>query len=434
MVRRWTGVVALVLCLVALPALAKAQVATPGATPGTGAAALDLPAMVLFPTDMEEEGLELSVGRFFDAAFLVSPIMLRTGWSEEEVRDRLAATGHGRNYTLTLEKDWPVGLATPTGTEGEAASKRVVTTVTEYPSAEAAAAGFALIEVEAEERGRLPGFSTEEDRPLSANIGDEAELTYSAGTTSDSQIPYATANLTFRDGNLIGDVFIDNLVDLEEPDAAELELLARKLLARMEMVRNGETPDLSQRVLRLEGPTYYDHYERMAGLEIARAYDPSDYITKRQERISAETMYIRDQDITGGEQPAYLMVQVLQYDSPAAAESYSLADWLTRVQAPGSGYVDVTELTDLPALGDDAVGVSFTYPGDDAFSGWYGHTFVIREGSYVAVMRVEQPDAASLDVALDLAKAQIACMVNGGCGVPQAVPAGLLGGAATPAP
>lgn len=434
MVRQRAGLVALVLCLVALPALAQAQEATPGATPVDGAVALDLPAMVLFPADMDEDGLELASGTFFDAEFLVSPIMLRTGWSEEEVRDRLAATGHGRNYTLTLEKDWPAGMATPTGTEGEAASKRVITTVTEYPSAEAAAAGFALIEVEAEESGRLPGFSAEEDRSLSSAIGDEAELTYSTGATSDSQIPYATANLTFRDGNLIGDVFIDNLVDLEEPDVAELERLARKLLARMEMVRNGEAPDLSQRVLRLEGQTYYDHYERLAGLEIVRAYDPSDYIAERQGRISAEAKYIRDQDISVGDQPAYLMVQLLQYASPVEAESYSLADWLTRVLAPDSGYMDVTELTDLPALGDDAVGVGFTYPGADAFSGWYGHTFVIREGSYVAVMRVEQPGDASLDVALDLAEAQAACLVSGGCDVPQGGPAGLLGGTATPAP
>src|SRR5690348_12640271 len=156
--------------LALLPALVQAQDATPtGAVPPA-----DLTAMVLFPADVPGSGLALDQGYFEDSTDFVPGIVERTGKSEQEAQADLDAFGFGRRYALRLAEAWPGGIATPVGIDAPIDNpwaRSVETIVTEFPSAEDAAAAFTYMERDAEDAGDVASLGDEEDWPLDTVIG-----------------------------------------------------------------------------------------------------------------------------------------------------------------------------------------------------------------------------------------------------------------------
>ena len=423
--KRVLGCAGMVAALALVPAFGQAQDATPtGAVPPA-----DLTAMVLFPGDIPGSGLALDQGSFEDPMATVQVISERTGKTEQEVQADLDAFGFGRRYELRLAEVWPTGIATPAGIDNPW-GRTVTTIVSEYPSAEDAAAAFTYIEREAEDAGTPAFFTSEEDWPLDTVIGDEAELTSAVGITSDTQESYTTLNLTFRSGNLIGDVIVDDLLG-RELDSTEVERLAGQLLARIEAVRSGEMPDLGQRVLRFAGPTYGDSYTRLDGMAIPRHGDSAEVTAERQARSKAQTIYARDQDIEGTAQGAYLITQVFQFASPDDAAAFDM-DAIRQGVADDPTFSAADVITDSPAHGDASQIFHYVYADDSDYPGWSGYGIVTKSGSSMIILYLELPADFAPEMALELAEMQLACATGVPCPDEQPVPASLLTPVATP--
>jgi hypothetical protein len=419
----------MVASLALLPALVQAQDATPtGAVPPA-----NLTAMALFPGDVPGSGLALDRGYFEDPVDMVLAVAERTGKSEQEVQADLDAFGYGRRYVLRLAEAMPTGIATPVGIDNSLEipwGRTVQTIVSEFPSAEGAAAAFTYIERDAETAGSRAIHTSEEDWPLYTVIGDEAELTYWEGVTSDTKEPYTSLNLTFRSGNLIGDVIVEDFL-ARELESAEVEELAGQLLAHMEAARSGEMPDLGERVLRFAGPTYEDSYTRLDGIAMPRHGVPAEETAELQERSNAQAIYTRDQDIDGAAQSAYLITQVLQFASPDDAAAFD-TDTLRQRLADDPSYSAVDAITDNPALGDASQIFHYVYADDSDYPGWSGYGIATRSGPSVIVLYLEQTGDFVPEAAVELAEMQLACVTGASCPDEQPVPASLLGPTGTP--
>lgn len=424
--KRILGSAGLVASLALVPALVQAQDATPAAAVPPA----DLTAMVLFPGDLPGSGLALDAGRFEEPVEMVQAMAERTGKPEQQVQAEFDAFGFGRRYALRLAEPWPTGTPTPAGIDNPW-GKTVTTIVSEFPSAEDAAAAFTYIEHEAEDAGSLAFFTSEEDQPLDAVIGDEAELTTAAGMASDTQQPYTTLNLTFRSGNLIGDVIIDDLL-AREIDSSEIERLAAQLLARMDAVRSGEMPDLGQRVLRFAGPTYNDSYTRLDGTYIPRHGETAEETAEAQARSNARASYALDQDIEGTAQPAYLTAHVYQFASPEDAATFDMDSPRQRL-AEDPIYSTAEAVTSDLSLGDASKIFRYVYADTSDYAGWSGYGVVARSGPSMIVLYLEQTGELPLETAMELAEMQLACVTSAPCPDELPVPASLLAPAATPA-
>ncbi|MFN8679218.1 MAG: hypothetical protein U0Z70_22745 [Thermomicrobiales bacterium] len=427
--KRALGCAGMVATLALVPALAQAQEATPAETVPPA----NLTAMVLFPGDLPGSGLTLSDGSFEDRTFVVQSVVEQTGKFEREVHADFDAFGFGRRYALRLAEAWPTGIATPVGIDAPIENpwvRTVSTIVTEFPSAEDAAAAFTYIEHDAEDAGSLANFTDVKDLPLDAVIGDEAELTSAVGVTTDAQRPYTTMNLTFRSGNLIGDVEISDYL-ARELDSAEIEGLAEQLLARMEAVRNGEMPDLGQRVLRFAGPAYNDSYTRLDGMYIPRHGETAQITAERQARSNAQAIYTREQDIEGTAQGAYLITHVLQFASPADAAAYDM-DAVRQRLADDPTFTAIEAIAGSRTIGGASQIFHYAYADDSEYTGWSGYGIVAQSGSSVITLYLELPSDFAPEIAVELAEMQLACATGAPCPDELPVPASLLAPAATP--
>lgn len=423
--KRILGCAGIVATLALGPALALAQDATPA---GNGPPA-NLTAMALFPTDLPGSGLTLGGGLFEPSSETAEANAERTGKTVQEAQATLDAFGYGRRYEVRLAEAWPAGTPTPAGVDNPW-GRLVSTVVTEFPSAEDAAAAFTYIEKESEAAGGLSFFPEEEDVPLDTVIGDEAELTAAVGVALDTEAPYTTLNLTFRSGNLIADVMIDDFLN-REIDQAEIEELATLLLARIDAVRNGEMPDLGERMLRFAGKTYSDSYTRLDGVALPQHTVTAEQTAELQARSDAQAIYTRDQDIEGAAQPAYLSTQLLQFASPEAAAALDV-DALNQRFAGDPFYSDVAAVAGAPTLGDASTIFGYGYADDTDYAGWLGYNIIARSGPAMVIMQIEQPGGLALETAVELAELQLACATGDPCPEEQPLPASLLAPAATP--
>lgn len=398
----WTRIarsLGLAIWLAALPALVGAQEATP-----TGERLpVDLTAMVLFPTDIPGQDLALGFGAFTDPA-------------------ELAPDDAERQYQLTLFEAWPTELATPVGLT-VAAARTVTTGVTEFPSAQDAATALASLEQDTESAELPPGVTSQEEQPLDAVIGDEAALTAATGLTPAGGDPFTSLSVNFREDNLLGTVVMEEFAG-RAIETTEIAGLAQQLVDRIEAVRQGERPDLGQRVLRFAGPAGLDHYTRIDGILLPRREATAAVLAEEQARSTVQAIYTRDQEIAGAIQPTYLSLQVGIFASPEEATTYQLDGVRQRV-ARDPLYETVEPVADAPTMGDASEVFAYTYADDTDFADWTGYGIVARSGPSLLVMFVEQQGEITLETAVDLAQAQLTCLTGDPCPDDQPLPASL---------
>jgi hypothetical protein len=389
--------------------LVSAQDASPIASPTVLDRRLELPAMVLFPADLEEPGFGLGESGFEDATAQAEVVARETGRPLLEMVEPLRAAGFIHRYNLVLERGAPEDVATPEGVPNEVL-KRIVFAVTAYTSAEGAAAGFDLLDRQWE-----TGTGSE-DIPLTTTFGQEAELTRSSSVTTDTNTPYQQLNLTFRIDNLVADVSIFDLTN-QAPDPAEAEALATKLLGRIEEVRANGGPGLSFQVIRLGGRTVVDAYIVRDGQP-----EPMSLMTEpvlaehRQILQGANAVYDVQQPLADG---SYLVARLHQFPSPDEA-----AAWLEQEPNPAlgpsaSGYIDVTAVPDAPSLGDESRTFRYGYRLDEQTT-VRGYVVFVRVGDTVARVQLDNIPEAPLAAVLELAEAQVSCLHAGEC--PDVIP------------
>src|SRR5215210_3175457 len=212
---RWLVTAALLLLVTGLApglALAAPSRISPLASPSPVARTLDLAAMALTPSDLDDLGLPgfgQQTSAFLtleeQAEQLASAANL--GMDADALGSRLAAAGFQRRYQRQL------GLPAHPGARPAQLRTFVAPYIIEYASVDGAAAGIALLESEAG-----TGMT---DVPGTRVIGDRSEITRFR-RLSDSGKPYQALDLTFQIGNLVAGVTVGEFED-REPNPATVE-------------------------------------------------------------------------------------------------------------------------------------------------------------------------------------------------------------------
>jgi hypothetical protein len=379
--------------------------------------------MVLFPADVDEANFGAGSSRFEDAAVTAVDIATLADLPEADVLGKLQGFGYGRRYRLNLEQPFAEGVATPVGAPNPIA-KRIGTTVTEYATEDGATAGFDYLERETEALDVIHPVA--QDLPV-ATIGDETDLTHYSAITTDTNLPYQELNLTFRVGNLVGDVYYQDFTN-QMPDTAEVEALAEKLKARFEQVAAEGAPGLSSQIIRAEAATDYDGYQVLDGNVIPAVGESAAAITAAREYLGEATIVYSVQQPLGD--APYLAVWLYQFPSAESAAAWLAGDPTAPMTLPDGSYVDVVEVADAATIGEESRVYSYGYPIDEETTS-LGYAIFTRVGDTVARVQIDSLPDVPLSVVQELADVQAMCLESGDCLYPVVNPAPLLAPEAT---
>jgi hypothetical protein len=400
-----------------------AQEATPLATPvGTPAPApqLDLAAVTLRPSDLASIGLTgfglANESSLRDAA---TDAIVQADGDAMEVTERLHSyreAGLQYRYLGSLLRPKVPLTHLPSGLV--AAEQRISTAVSEFATAEGAAASFAFLEGTLDNQ---PG----QDVPGTRIFGDESALTRSTGYEIETGNPVQRLELAFRVDNLVADVEIVDFDNIE-PDVATIEQLGDLLMARIEQAPAQGGPNLSPRVLRIaplvpwiEKGRLRDFYIRLEGrdepmfAQIVAAMREGSATSPPATPVAAdgllpEATYMFWTPVGEGQVidlPLYV-VWLNRYDSPelAAAALQAVTTDL------GPGYVNVRELSPPTVQpGDESRWFAYRYEGDPA-GPVRGHLVITRVGSFLIRLQADGPVGVRRAGVTALSERQVACL------------------------
>lgn len=407
------GLLAAVILAAPDAALANGQPAAPPERP------LDLAAMTLTPSDLDALGLPgFGLANQSSMRDAETDAVVQADGNALDAAERLEIyeeNGFRARYVGSLLQPRLPLVRRRSGLID--AEVRVTTAVTEFATAEGAAAVFGFNEGPMDD---APGEDVEGSRPF----GDQSELTRSTGTEALSGEPLQRLELAARTGNLIAEVVV---VDYRavEPDLPTVERLGEALLDKLATVRANGGAGLSGRAVRLtpaapwiEEARLRDYYVRREGVAeptfaqiVAALRDgrstPVPQVTLRPGTVSPIDTYMYWTPVGEGD-PLDLPLYVAwldRYDSPeqARAALTSLTDDL------GPGYVDVVEFTAGEELGDQSREWVYAYEGDPS-GPVRGHLVVVRVGSELIRAQVDAPGGVRGEGVRVLAAAQAACL------------------------
>ena len=390
-------------------------------------APLDLAALALTPDDLEAIGLAgFGLG---GASYYASPhdyaprVAGELGRDPAEVGDALAGFGWRRRYTVTLDR--PLAPGTDDNERG------VTSSLTEFATAEGAAAGFAFLE--AEVAPRPGGRAAPRDLPLARPFGDQAELTRLDGAESGQR--FQGLELTFRVGNLHGRVTLHEYAG-QEPDRATVDMLAEGLLTKLRGAPSLPAPGLSNVALRLRlggaVATGGDFYLRLDGRTFPRFNEPAAVLAARAAAYAgAADVYRASARIQVGDEASdddvrYATV-LYRFANAEAASGWlrGAAEHLAQTPEVGGGrplpYLDVEPVAEAPNVGEEAVALAYGLARGEVTL--RGHAVLIRVGAVVAQVQMAAVPGAPLAAVAALTRDQVACLEAGGLCAPVPAPA-----------
>jgi hypothetical protein len=263
------------------------------------------------------------------------------------------------------------------------------------------------------------------DIPGTRVFGDESELTRSTDIDIQTGEPIQRLELTFRSGNLIGEV---SVVDFENiaPEVMTVEQLGELLLGRMEQARNQPGPQLGDRALRItplvpwiESGRLRDFYVRIDGVDQPMyAQIVASIRDERPAPIAATPVAgapVRSRD-------TYMFWTPVGEGDPLQLPLY--VSWLNRFDSPqqaaaalgavtanlGSGYENVQELAIIgERVGDESRTFAYHYNGDPD-APVRGIVVMAQIGSYLVRVQVDGPNGVHQAGVETLAKQQVACL------------------------
>lgn len=381
---------ALVALLLALAGAARLPVAAQDAAPTAGTP-LDLAAALLRPDDIASPGPDFGIAQGFYEETLDRYLAGLGAVAEEQqsdLRAGLETAGWQRRH---------VSVAQRLSADPSAIAVRYVVAITEYATAEGAAAGFALTEAEVGE----PDAS---DLPTARTFGDESEVTRGRRRSPASGPGYRYINATARVDNLIADVNVQDFTGARQTPDEAIQLLEAQL-DRIEEVRAGTPPRLSVRALRLDGPAgAVDGYLRLDGGTFRLATDSEAVAAARAASFGEATAaYAVRQLLPSG--AGYDLVLLGFPDAGAASGFLRAAPAAEAGATPPAG------------VGEEAVGLPV--PVERPEGGTVdGYAVLTRVGATVARIEISDPAGPPPPaVVAALAAAQAACLgAEGACG------------------
>jgi hypothetical protein len=377
----------------------------------------DLAAMTLQPSDLDVLGLpgygmDFGVTIFPDE--IIAGITAARGLPDADVRQIIEGAGLEQRYENYLYL--PEDSADPGGVAG----RLIVSYVLEFADDAGAAAAWPFMEDES-------GTSTSVDVPLTEALGDQSEATHDQGQDSQTGDTFAQLDLTVRVGNLHAGVAIVDWLG-KEPQVAEAEMLARRLLERVEMTRQATAAGLYGQVVRLTGevviPSADSYY--LLDSEPVRLYGESQLQTIRNDfvltsggRIDGYQVHQQiDRGTDAPEDDVWFMLDASRFVNEAAA-----AAWLagTQQRIGSNTAFSNLEVVQTQTFGDESV--SYTLSTADGQSTYRGVS--LRVGAVVVTIDVIAPQLPSAAIVEALAQVQAACLIASGCADPLPVPGDL---------
>jgi hypothetical protein len=437
-------VAALALSLLAVlpaPLLAR-QDATPIA-PAAATESLNLGSLTLRPADLAEVGLtNFGMANESSLRDAEADAILSSAGDPQGAADRLNLyrlaefrqryVGSMLRPRVPLER-LPSGLV--------AAEERVTTAIAEYATAGGAELAFSVLEGSLDDQGI--------DIPSTRQIGDESDLTRSSLIDEASGNTALRLELSFRVGNLFGDVAIVNYAG-QEPELAVVEELGELLLARINEEAGHPGPGLSKRVLRIDPVVTWiergrvrDFYVRLDGVRIPTFAQIAAAI--REETSFTEMPAPQAPGGTVLPQSTYMFWTPLGDGDPLQLPLY--VSWLDDYESAGQagaalhavttdlgpGYTHVREFLLSSEVGSESRAFAYTYEGDPS-GPVQGHVVMSRVGDFLVRVQVDAPDGVRRAGVIALAQLQVECIRSSAVCLPVPVAevlADLLPGGAT---
>ncbi len=413
-------------CLL-LTVLLCAQSVTPidvGGAQAQAAPAIDAAALTLRPGDVPHPGW-VHDGAFveqLDREAANQAAYLGRGTTASAVAQQLTAFGWRRMYVDVL--------ILPSDASAAAPLERIRSSVTDYATAEGAAAGFAYLE-------DVRGVVSAKVVPGTRTYGEQSAITSDRGVSSIDGRPYRSLDLTFRVGTLVAGVTLAVYPSklATTPDQAEVEALGAIMEARVTSPP-ADGAGLGRALARLRFPgaaivTYDDAYYRIAGTNVPISGETKNAAASRALTYQAATdVYQLWQGVDVGAASGFLYgVTLLHFPSDAAA-----AGWVTHLQTilgENPFYAQMRPVSEVGAMGDHVLALSYVAGGGGAPR---SILIAVRVGDDVARVQVV-PQGRRQDVPLapveGFAKAEASCLEGTACADIIALPPGMA--AAAPA-
>lgn len=391
----------------------------------------DLAALALRPADLPKAGW-LHEGAFVQslsdqvqdhADYLGSDV------AAADIERVLVSAGWRREYVSMLSRE--------TGATSEGPVQRLRSYVTSYASTEGAARGFSYLEDESQ----IPAAT---DLAMTTSFGEESELTRELGTSGLDGRAFRSLDLTFRVGDLVAGLTLINYAtaDALEPDRLAVERLAALLEDRLTAADVGS--GLGAHVARLGDETrqlvtFDDAYYRFGGDDVPLAGESVDGGRLRtQSYADATDVYQLWQGIDTGTDAGVLYgATLLQFPDASVGEEWLLNLESTLAENPFYGDLRYAGGIGDRGLGDRALALSYVANGGNPGAPRAVLVAVQVGAVVIRAHLVPQGDLPSIgvDPAVELARAQVACLGDIECAEPGELPgdlAALIDDAQTP--
>jgi hypothetical protein len=381
---------------------------------------LDLPAMTLTPSELDEAGyddLGLSYGglKTLDVA----------AQDDAEIRGGATADNDAEYARLLRDAGWQGAheslFAAPNADDPNEFSRRIWSIVTQYADDEGAARAFAALS----DGGDVTAFTVEElpwsDESADGSRVDDATLWRYDTTRQSTGAPFHALELHLRLGNLTAFLSLQEEGE-RQPDVTAIRPLADALLHRVDAVKANSGPRLSASALRFALPSdvsSYDNYARLNGVEV-RYYGESPAAAKRRVATYPDVpaIYVVYQYLPVGEpdesDDVTFRSYTYQFDSESAASAWS------KKAAAG-----VELMENAPAFGDESFLCACAGGTTSDGTAPHGYAAVIRVGARVVLFNLLAAWDISPEAFIDVAQAQTDCLANAGCLQPTPIPESL---------
>ncbi len=329
----------------------------------------------------------------------------------EQAEAELAASGFVQRYQSSL--------AVPAADDPSVFEIQIAAIVTEYDTAETAAASFAA--------SATGGEAVES--PL---VGDESRVSRQSAEATQTGAVYQSLQLIFRQDRLL---IVINYADLlnREPDQALLEAMGQAVQQRGVAVLAGEAPALTRSSLQLN----LDGIPRSSAEQLYGAIDGAmvPLFGESEESINTRaTAYTGATDVsvstsisrgTGENEdataeaetaaPFSYVTTILRFPSPEDASAW-LGD--LNEQSPADlrpEFLSLSTVTDAPAFGEGSVTYSFTRQLEGQTAA--GYLTYVQVGADVAAVELAAVPEAPFAAFEPLVTGQAECLTAGACPV-----------------
>jgi hypothetical protein len=421
-----TLIVGIVACPPSLQGAAAATAATPTpppARPGQSAKLVDLAALALVPSDVDEPGYGNITGRYQTLDEVASSLNSLEGGTDADLPSYTGAlTDAGWKQTYFDR----IGIAS--GDDPSKYGTVIYNALSEHADGKGATAGYDLLREANAAAGYLKARG-------GATVDDKSVYTRRQGTASDGTT-YQELDLEFLSGTFVVEIDLVDYTD-EAPAVATIQALGEALGDRL--AKAGEIGiGFGPKALRLKGngvATSYEYYKRISGAQVA------DY-GQTLAQVRSDDRYYKGLGITdiyflgqtapvAGSDTNMVDYWLSLYRFGKAADAKStVSDWSKNfVDNPPSGYTDLAVAARPAKIGTASTTVTYSRT-DSGGSTVQGVTVYAATTDVLAIVTVEAVAGATQQSAETIATAAVKCLGRTTACARLAIPTDLIAGGA----